>query len=91
MGQFQGFADSHDDMNLTPADLAKIKARTLIVHGDRDEFFPVEIPVEMYRAIPGSQLWIVPERRPCPDLRPARARIPARHAGSSSPTRQPAR
>lgn len=60
MAQFQGFAESHDDMNLTPANLATIKARTLIVHGDRDEFFPVEIPVEMYRSIPGSQLWIVP-------------------------------
>ncbi len=60
MAQFQGFASSYDDMNLTPADLAKIKARTLIVHGDRDEFFPVEIPVLLYRSIPGSQLWIVP-------------------------------
>jgi pimeloyl-ACP methyl ester carboxylesterase len=60
MAQFRGFADSHDDMNLTPADLSKIKARTLVVHGDRDEFFPVEIPVAVYRAIPGSQLWIVP-------------------------------
>ncbi|MES2904682.1 MAG: alpha/beta hydrolase [Pseudomonadota bacterium] len=60
MAQFQSFASSYDDMNLTPANLATIKARTLIVHGDRDEFFPVEIPVEVYRAIPGSQLWIVP-------------------------------
>jgi pimeloyl-ACP methyl ester carboxylesterase len=30
------------------------------VHGDRDEFFPVNIPVEMYKAIPGAALWIVP-------------------------------
>ncbi len=61
MGQFIGFKDSHEDMNLTPPYLATIKARTLIVHGDRDEFFPVAIPVEMYTAIPGSQLWIVPQ------------------------------
>ena len=60
LGQFNGFKDSHEDMNLTPPYLATIKARTLIVHGDRDEFFPVAIPVEMYQAIPGSQLWIVP-------------------------------
>lgn len=60
MGQFIGFKDSHEDMNLTPPYLATIKARTLIVHGDRDEFFPVAFPVEMYTAIPGSQLWIVP-------------------------------
>ena len=60
MRQFIGFKDSYEDMNLTPPYLATIKARTLIVHGDRDEFFPVEIPVEMYKSIPGSQLWIVP-------------------------------
>ena len=60
LGQFRAFKDSYEDMNLTPPYLATIKARTLIVHGDRDEFFPVTIPVEMYQAIPGSQLWIVP-------------------------------
>lgn len=60
MRQFIGFKDSYEDMILTPPYLGTIKARTLIVHGDRDEFFPVEIPVEMYESIPGSQLWIVP-------------------------------
>lgn len=60
MRQFIGFKDSYEDMNLTPPYLGTIRARTLIVHGDRDEFFPVEIPVEMYKSIPGSQLWIVP-------------------------------
>ena len=60
LAQFTGFKDSYDDMNLTPPLLATIKARTLIVQGDRDEFFPVDIPVAMYAAIPGSQLWIVP-------------------------------
>ena len=60
MRQFVGFQHSHEDMNLTPPYLATIKARTLIVHGDRDEFFPVDVPVEMYNSIPGSQLWIVP-------------------------------
>jgi len=60
MRQFGAFKDSHTDMNFTAADLTKIKASTLIVHGDRDEFFPVAIPVGMYAAIPKSQLWIVP-------------------------------
>jgi pimeloyl-ACP methyl ester carboxylesterase len=59
--QFGRFKDSYDDMNFTPPLLGSIKARTLIVHGDRDEFFPVNIPVEMYRAIPAAALWIVPE------------------------------
>ena len=52
--------DSYDDMNFTPADLAKIRARTLIVQGDRDPLYPVEMSVEMYRSIPNSALWIVP-------------------------------
>ncbi len=59
--QFRAFATSYEDMTFTPPTLGRIKARTLIVHGDRDEFFPVEIPVAMYGAIPGSELWIVPE------------------------------
>jgi pimeloyl-ACP methyl ester carboxylesterase len=58
--QFMAFQHSYDDMNFTAPFLGTIKARTLIVHGDRDEFFPVNIPVEMYRAIPGAALWIVP-------------------------------
>jgi len=51
---------SHDDMNFTAAGLAGISARTLIVYGDRDPLYPVEMAVEMYRAIPHSALWILP-------------------------------
>ncbi len=58
--QFGAFKDSHTDMNFQPADLKRITAEALIVHGDRDEFFPVGIPVAMYDAIPKAQLWIVP-------------------------------
>jgi len=47
-------------MNFTPPYLSTITAHTLIVHGDRDSFFPVSIPLEMYTAIPESYLWIVP-------------------------------
>jgi pimeloyl-ACP methyl ester carboxylesterase len=60
VSQFHAFKDSYDDMTFTAPHLATIRARTLIVHGDRDEFFPVDIPVAMYSAIPGSALWIVP-------------------------------
>jgi pimeloyl-ACP methyl ester carboxylesterase len=51
---------SYDDMNFTRPYLSTITARTLIIHGDRDRFFPVEIPVEMYQSIPNSALWIIP-------------------------------
>jgi len=56
----RGMRDSYDDMNFTPASLSKITASTLIVYGDRDPLYPVEMAVEMYRAIPGSALWVVP-------------------------------
>jgi pimeloyl-ACP methyl ester carboxylesterase len=55
----RGMQHSHDDMNFTAA-LAGISARTLIVYGDRDPLYPVEMGVEMYRAIPQSTLWVVP-------------------------------
>jgi pimeloyl-ACP methyl ester carboxylesterase len=55
-----GFADSYDDMNFTPPYLATIQARTLIVQGDREFLYPVEISLEMAKAIPKSSLWIVP-------------------------------
>ena len=54
------FADSYDDVNFTPPYLATIKARTLIVQGDRDPLYPVAISVEMAKAIPRSSLWIIP-------------------------------
>jgi pimeloyl-ACP methyl ester carboxylesterase len=56
----KAFADSYDDLNFTPPYLARIMARTLIVQGDRDLLYPVDISVEMARAIPRSSLWIVP-------------------------------
>lgn len=56
----KAFADSYDDMNFTPPYLSTIQARTLIVQGDRDPLYPVEISVEMARAIPQSSLWIIP-------------------------------
>ena len=59
-GQFHEFYKSYEDMNFTDAYLSTISARTLIVHGDRDSFFPVEIPVSMFRSIPNASLWIIP-------------------------------
>jgi len=56
----KAFATSYDDMTFTPPYLSTIQARTLIVQGDRDPLYPVELSVEMARAIPQSSLWIVP-------------------------------
>jgi pimeloyl-ACP methyl ester carboxylesterase len=59
-GHIRGLKDHHDDMAFTPPLLATIAARTLIVHGDRDPLYPVELALDMYRAIPASALWVVP-------------------------------
>ena len=56
----RGMKDSYDDMNFTPPSLSRITAPTLIVYGDRDFLYPVEMAVEMYHAIPRSALWVVP-------------------------------
>ncbi len=36
------------------------RARTMIIQGDRDPLYPVEISSEMAKATPNSALWIVP-------------------------------
>lgn len=60
VAQFNALHDDRDDMNFTAESLATVTARTLVVHGDRDRFFPVEIPVNLYRSIPDAALWIIP-------------------------------
>ena len=61
VGLFNRMQDSYDDMAFTRPHLATITARTLVVHGDRDEFFPVDIAAEMYGAIPDAALWVIPQ------------------------------
>ena len=58
--QANALKDSYDDMNFTLPYLSTTTARTLIVAGDRDPLYPVNIALEMYAAIPRSYLWIVP-------------------------------
>jgi pimeloyl-ACP methyl ester carboxylesterase len=59
-GLAERFKDSYTDMNFTPPLLSIIRARTLIVHGDRDPLYPVSLAMEMYEAIPSAYLWIMP-------------------------------
>jgi len=60
LAQFNALGDNRDDMQFSAAELSAVTARTLVVHGDRDRFFPVEIPVGLYRSIPNAALWIIP-------------------------------
>ncbi len=57
---FYDFRLPECDINIGVDLLAEIQAPTLIVHGDRDLFFPVEIPIEMKRVIPRAELSIFP-------------------------------
>lgn len=59
IAQFNALHNNFDDMNFTAQCLSAITARTLVVHGDRDNFFPIEIPVNIYRSIPNAALWII--------------------------------
>ncbi len=66
--QFNELSNVYDDMNFTPDHLAKIKCPVLIIQGDRDEYFPIDIPVEMYKSIPNSYLWILPNGKHIPPM-----------------------
>jgi len=58
--QTHRMADSTTDVNFTPALLQTIQARTLIIFGDSDPLYPVELAKELQAGIPKSKLWIVP-------------------------------
>jgi pimeloyl-ACP methyl ester carboxylesterase len=57
---FYNFRLPECDINLPLESLKEITSPTLIIHGDRDIFFPVDIPAEMKMTIPNSELSIFP-------------------------------
>jgi pimeloyl-ACP methyl ester carboxylesterase len=54
------FADDVDDMSFTAQRLAHVSADVLIVTGDRDPLYRLELSLELYRGIPRASLWVVP-------------------------------
>lgn len=54
------FAETYDDINFTESDLAKITAKTLLIQGDHDFLYPIDITIDMFKSIPNAALWIVP-------------------------------
>lgn len=60
IASFHGLSESVEEMNVPPEELSKIKARTLIVLGDRDSWVPVPLALEIYQAIPDAALWVIP-------------------------------
>ena len=49
-----------DELPFTPDELRDITCPTLILQGDRDEFFQLHVPVTMYQAIENATLCILP-------------------------------
>ncbi|MEO9890911.1 alpha/beta hydrolase [Aurantibacter sp.] len=61
---------SDADPYFTPDKLNTIKAKWLVVLGDNDFVIPLELGIEMYKGIPNSRLWIVPNGNHLPHLEP---------------------
>lgn len=57
--QFYYFHELAGDPSITPDQLSKIEARSLVIHGDND-FVPVSQAWEIHQNIAGAHLWIVP-------------------------------
>jgi pimeloyl-ACP methyl ester carboxylesterase len=56
---FAKIKDCWDDFHIERDDLAKIAAPTLVVSGD-DDMITLEHTVDLYRAVPGAELAVVP-------------------------------
>ncbi len=58
--QFWNFRQLYGDPSFTPDVLSTIQANTLIIHGDDDPVAPIENAFQLYRNIPKSHLYIIP-------------------------------
>ena len=56
----RGFADDHEDVRFSSAMLNRVRARTLLVFGDRDPLYPVSLAAELYAGLPNAALWVLP-------------------------------
>ena len=58
--QLHGIAKDNQEFVFPPKDLSAITIPTLLIWGDRDDYFPLYIAMEIYHALPNAQLWVVP-------------------------------
>jgi pimeloyl-ACP methyl ester carboxylesterase len=59
LDRWLAWANGPGEVRFRPADLTAITCPTLVLHGDRDPFFPVHIATTMYEAMPNAELAIV--------------------------------
>src|SRR5207237_5973 len=60
LARFRGVDAGLDALPFTPADLAAIARPVLVLHGDRDPFFPIRVATTMYEAMPNAELAVLP-------------------------------
>jgi len=71
----RAFAEDYTDVHFSPPELGLIRARTLVVYGDRDPLYPVELALMLYRSIPRSALAVLPNAGHGPIFRDQAARF----------------
>ncbi len=60
LNAMHGVTDDYEDLSFTSERLSQIRARTLLVWGDRDPFYPIDVAIELHQAIPNAAIWVVP-------------------------------
>jgi pimeloyl-ACP methyl ester carboxylesterase len=58
--QLRGLAENYVDFDFSPEHLATMSTRSLLVWGDRDEFYPLDTALELYEALPNASFWVLP-------------------------------
>jgi pimeloyl-ACP methyl ester carboxylesterase len=58
--RLRALADNYDDFDFSPERLSTVQTETLLVWGDRDVAYPVDMALELYHSIPSAALWVVP-------------------------------
>lgn len=58
--------DDYEDMSFTTERVSQIRARTLLVWGDRDPYYPIDVAIELFHAIPNAALWVLPSQEHFP-------------------------
>ena len=66
---------SIDDAGLTTDELRGIETPTLVFVGDRDEMFPLDLILSLYRALPNAELAVSPQADHFGPVTPGRAEV----------------
>lgn len=60
LAQLRAVGSVPEDVEITTQRLSTIRTPILVLAGDRDELYPLEVTYELYRSLPVAQFWVVP-------------------------------